>query len=266
MSEIVSGSNGSHGSIVALIPAAGKGSRLAPFPCPKELFPVGYQDIEINGEHQKRPKVVSQYLVENLVRAGTDKILIILGDGKADIMSYYGDGARFGADIAYLFQEQLHGMPGALALARPWVEDSTVLFGMPDTIIEPKNVFRKLLAHHHQTSADLSLGLFRTDTPEKFGMVECDSDGTVLGTIDKPENTQLTLMWGCACWSFRFTELLTDYVASVAYEGKEAVLGDVFNRAIENGLAVQGCTFDDGQYIDIGTTNELDLALKRFHL
>jgi hypothetical protein len=29
--------------ILGIIPAAGMGNRLAPFPCSKELFPVGYQ-------------------------------------------------------------------------------------------------------------------------------------------------------------------------------------------------------------------------------
>ena len=68
--------------IVGIVPAAGKGSRLAPFPCPKELFPVGYQDFEVNGVHQKRPKVVSQYLIENIIDAGAGRILFIVGDGK----------------------------------------------------------------------------------------------------------------------------------------------------------------------------------------
>ena len=45
------------GNVVAIVPAAGKGSRLWPFPCPKELFPVGYQDIDIKGAMEKRPKV-----------------------------------------------------------------------------------------------------------------------------------------------------------------------------------------------------------------
>ena len=89
--------------IVGIIPAAGKGNRLFPFPCPKELFPVGYQDFEVNGQLQKRPKVIGQFLIENIIRAGAKKIFIILGESKHDIMSYYSDGSRFGVEIAYLF-------------------------------------------------------------------------------------------------------------------------------------------------------------------
>lgn len=80
--------------------------RLFPYPCPKELFPIGYQDIRIGKQKEDRPKVISQYLVENLVAAGTERIFVILGEGKSDIMRYYGDGKRFGTNIVYLYQEE----------------------------------------------------------------------------------------------------------------------------------------------------------------
>jgi len=252
--------------IVGIVPAAGKGSRLAPFPCPKELFPVGYQDFEVNGVHQKRPKVVSQYLIENIIDAGARRILFIVGDGKSDILKYYGNGSKFGIDIAYLYQEELSGMPGALNLAAPWTKDATVIFGMPDTIIEPSNAFSKLIEFHKKSDAVLTLGLFRTSTPGKFGMVETDADHNVIYTVDKPAATTLSNMWGCACWSPVFTELLSEFLQKNKYTGKEIVLGDVFNYALEKGLCVKGLLFDDGQYIDIGTTDELDSALKKFHL
>ena len=119
--------------IVGIIPAAGKGTRLSPFPCPKELFPIGYQDYPVNGALQKRPKVISQYLIENIINAGAERIIFILGEDKHDIMRYYGDGSRFGVDIAYLFQEKLLGMPYAMNLAKNWVNHDDVFFGMPDT-------------------------------------------------------------------------------------------------------------------------------------
>jgi len=211
--------------------------------------------------------VVSQYLVENLIEAGAEKLFIILGDGKADIMRYYGDGRRFGADIIYLYQEELRGMPNALDLARAWLgPDHTVLFGMPDTIVEPRSAFADLLAHHRDTDVDLSLGLFPTSNPSKFGMVDFDADGRVRYTIDKPKETKLTHMWGIACWSPRFTSLMGRYLKTTVCEGSEIVLGDVFNHALDQGFAAQSCLFDDGQYIDIGTTRELDYALSKFRL
>lgn len=253
-------------NIVAIVPAAGRGSRLAPFPCPKELFPVGYQDININGKKEKRPKVVSQYLIENMVSAGANRVFIILGVDKSDIMTYYGDGKRFGTNISYLYQEKLHGMPSAIDLARPWTNNDTVLFGMPDTIIEPKDAFQQLLAYHKSEDAMLTLGLFPTSNPSKFGMVDVDEDGNVVYTIDKPKETQLKNMWGCACWSPEFSELLDKYLQEKGYKGIEIVLGDVFNYALAKKLNVKALVFDQGKYMDIGTTTELDDALKQFHL
>ena len=253
-------------NVVAIIPAAGRGSRLAPFPCPKELFPVGYQDIRIQGVMEKRPKVVSQYLVENMVSAGGSHIFIILGEGKSDIMTYYGDGKKFGTNITYLFQEELKGMPSAIDLIRPWINNEIVLFGMPDTILEPRNAFVHLKEYHEAEEALLTLGLFPTDNPSKFGMVDTDENSNVKFTIDKPKESNLKNMWGCACWSKEFVDLLAQFLQENEYKGKELILGDVFNYALDMKKKVKGLLFKEGKYIDIGTTCELDEALKQFHL
>lgn len=252
--------------LIGIIPAAGKGTRLLPFPCPKELFPVGYQVVNIEGQSQKRPKVVSQYLVENMIHAGVKKLYIILGEGKSQIMEYYGNGSKFGINICYLYQEELLGMPFALNLIYPWNKDAAIVFGMPDTIIEPHNFFEKLIEYHNGEQADLTLGLFPTDFPQKFGMVEIDHNNNVIYTVDKPVETNLELAWGCACWSEKFSILMNEFLAAKTKITKEVVLGDVFNYAIENKLKVKAITDDNARYIDIGTSNELDTALKKFHL
>lgn len=254
-------------NIVGLIPAAGKGSRLAPFPCPKELFPVGYQNYEVKGKLERRPKVVSQYLCEQLTLAGAEKIFFIVGESKHDILRYYGDGHRFDVQVAYLYQEELHGMPFALDLAYPWLKgDETIVFGMPDTIVEPRDAFVRLLQRQAETQADLTLGLFATDTPWKFGMVELDAQDRVIRNVDKPRDTELRYMWGICCWSPNFTELMHSFLAANPHPEREIVLSEVFNEALRQGQLIQGVRLDDGQYIDIGTAEELDSALRRFHL
>ncbi len=253
-------------NIVGLIPAAGKGTRLAPFPCPKELFPVGYQDYEVKGKIERRPKVVSQYLFEEMVAAGAQRIFIVIGEDKHDILRYYGDGHRFGAQVCYLYQEELHGMPFALDLAYPWLRGETVIFGMPDTIVEPKDAFVQMLDHHRATGADLTLGLFPTEAPWKLCPVETDERGRVTYLVDKPPQTHLRNTWGICCWGSRFTELMHQYLLDTPYTGKEIVLADVFNEALRRGWNVQGLHFAGGHYLDIGTAEELDTALRKFHL
>lgn len=250
---------------VGIIPAAGKGTRLAPFPCAKELFPIGFQDYIVKGRAEKRPKVVSQYILENMKQAGVRRILLIVGQGKQDVVEYYGDGSRFGLEIAYLYQERLDGMPSAINLARPWIGDATVVFGMPDTIIRPAIALKTLVEQHFQSGADLSLGLFATDRPQKFGMVEIDADSRVVSTVDKPQNSSLEYMWGTCCWSVRFTNLLDAFLSQHDAGGRETVLGDVFNAALADGMNVRGFPVPDGRYIDIGTSDELNAALREFH-
>lgn len=252
-------------NLVGIIPAAGKGTRLAPFPCAKELFPIGFQDYPVKGQIEKRPKVVSQYIVENMVEAGVRRLLIIVGQGKQDVVEYYGDGSRFGLQIGYLYQERLDGMPSAINLAQPWIGDATVVFGMPDTIIRPLTSLKTLVNDHLQSGADLSLGLFETDRPHKFGMVEIDAKNRVLSTIDKPVQSSLKYMWGTCCWSARFTNLLNEFLSRHDNGGKETVLGDVFNAALVSGMHVRGLPTPGGRYIDIGTSDELNAALNEFH-
>ena len=43
-------------SLVGLIPAAGKGTRLHPLPFSKELYPIGYLEVIVDGEKKLRPK------------------------------------------------------------------------------------------------------------------------------------------------------------------------------------------------------------------
>ena len=157
-------------------------------------------------------------------------------------------------------------MPLALNLAKNWLSASTVIFGMPDTIIEPIDAFQQLLDYHRAQESDLTLGLFKTNNPTKFGMVDFDDQYNATYIIDKPKTSHLEFMWGCACWSPLFTDLMAAYLEENPYTGREILLGDVFINAIESQLTVKALPFYDGQYIDIGTADELDSALKKFHL
>ena len=86
--------------IVGLIPAAGQARRLAPLPCSKEVFPVGFEPVDAKGVG--RPKPVCIFLLEKMAAAGAWKVYIVLRDGKWDIPSYLGDGSRYGLSLAYL--------------------------------------------------------------------------------------------------------------------------------------------------------------------
>lgn len=253
--------------VIGIVPAAGRGRRLAPYPLPKELFPIGPQMVDVEGQLQQRPKVISQYLIDALVMAQPDRLFFVLGPGKLDIVEYFRNGETYGVPFAYGFQSEARGMPYALDLIHPWLKGSElVLMGMPDTIIEPRDAFCRLLDAHRAWKADLSLGLFPTDRPQKFGMIGINSDNDVVAHLDKPQHTNLKWLWGITCWGPNFTSLMHETLEQAGEElanqrGREPVLGDIFDIALAKGLRVKGLPFEDGRYIDIGTYDDLRQAV-----
>lgn len=234
---------------VGLIPAAGKGVRLG-LPYPKELYPI----IRDN-----RYKPVAQFIVDNLVRAGVPEVVFVINETKHQLLGYFGDGQRFGCQIAYVVQENRApdgtstspGLAHALDSAYHLVRRKTVFFGMADTIVEPQNVFGRAWASA-EAEDDLMLVVFPTSRPEKFGMVRTDEAGRVREIVDKPRVTTLTEMWGCIIWRPRFTEHLRECV--------RRGVGDfalIMNDAIAQGMKVRAYPVPDGSYADLGTYEEI---------
>lgn len=252
---------------IGIIPAAGRGLRIAPLPGSKEVFPIGFDDRIVEGEKRRCPKVVSQYLIERMIAAGVNHIYFVLSEGKYDIMRYYGDGGHFGVHISYLMVDELIGMPYTLNVAYPWLRGETVVFGMPDTIFKPVDAFKQMLTQHTRLKADLTLGLFPTDQPWRLSMVKFDDEKRVLAVSDKPANSELKHTWGCACWENRFSELLNDQIRALVDDKqrqREVVLADFFNMAVAEKLNVRALAFDQGEYIDIGSPQDLEWAVKLF--
>jgi len=250
--------------LVGLIPAAGQARRLAQLPCSKEIFPVGFINCQNGDREECCPKPVSLYLIERLRRAEVKRAFLILNKEKCDIIRYYGNGTQFGLSLAYLIQEKPLGMPDAINQAYPWIKSQTVLFGMPDTIFYPEDAYSILLDNHRQTGADLTLGLFPTNKPERFGMVSYDQNYSLIYTIDKPVQTQLKYMWGIGCWKFTFTEFLMEEIRELIPRREETILGDIFQAAMEAGLAVKVVPFEQGEYIDIGNLEDLTHAIQDY--
>ncbi|NTU80238.1 MAG: NTP transferase domain-containing protein [Chloroflexales bacterium] len=254
--------------LVGLLPAAGRGLRLGPIPCSKEIMPLGFQPAPEDGRLPWRPVTAIESHLRALRAAGAGRAVIVIGETKADVVRYVGDGDQYGLPVAYVYQRHLRGMPFALDLAQPWLGQATVLFAMPDTLVHPGDTMARLAGHHAVSGADVTLGLFRTVTPHKFGMVELGGAGQVVGFIDKPARTHLEWMWGLAAWSPRFTRFLHDYLAGQPGGGPECVLSDVFAAALAAGLRIEALALAGSHYHDIGTPEDfqsvvLSLALQQ---
>lgn len=236
--------------LIGLIPAAGRGVRLG-LPYPKELYPV----IRDN-----RYKPISQYVLDNLTDAGLQHVVFVVNETKHQLMGFFGDGHRFGCNISYVVQEQSNdkqastspGLAHALDSAYHLTRGNTVCFGMADTIMQPKGVFSQALSVA-QPDDDVILVLFKTERPEKFGMVRMVDDQRVRQIVDKPKQTDLLWMWGCIIWRSDFTEYLHECVRNQGISD----FAQIMNSAIAEGYRFRGVKIEGGVYIDLGTYEEI---------
>ncbi|MBB6610726.1 dTDP-glucose pyrophosphorylase [Pontibacter sp. Tf4] len=249
-------------TIAGIIPAAGLGSRLGQVPFSKELYPLGFKA-------DGTPKVVTEYLLELMQQAGAEQVYFIVRSGKWDIPAYLGDGSNYSMAFAYLLMNRPYGTPFSVDQAYSFVKDKTIVFGFPDIIVEPVTVFPRLLQKQQETGAVIVLGLFSVAHPNKWDMVKTDLDGSVKTIIPKPEKSSLTMAWCVAVWSPEFTEFMHHYLQQIEPQfivGKlmEIPMGAVMQAAIVAGLQVQSVHFPEGSCLDMGTPDDLKLAIKNY--
>lgn len=255
--------------IVGVVPAAGQGSRIAPLPCSKELYPIGFRTVE-SGEGV-RPKTVSHYLLEKMRMAGIRNAYFILRDGKWDIPTYFGDGAMVDMNLGYLMMRLPFGTPYTLDQAYPFVRHSIVAFGFPDILFQGDDAFTKLLDRQAATEADVVLGLFPVERPWTMDMVEINSKGEISSIVIKPPDTHLRYGWIIAVWTPAFTKFLHEHLINLQksfsqdYKSLESQpevsVGHVFQAALRKGLRLQSVEFANQDYVDIGTPDGLQQAM-----
>ena len=244
--------------VVGLVPAGGQATRLGQLPCSKEIFPVAFSPGD--GDRRIFPRVVCEYLLENFRRAAIHKAYIILREGKWDILAYLRDGRLCDINLAYLITSVPFGAPYTVDQAYPFVQDKIVALGFPDVLFERDDAFIQLSKRQAVRNADVVLGLFPADRPEKVDMVDLDDAGRVRRIVIKAQETQLTHSWSIAVWTPVFTRFMHEYLASrrdSAAGQPELFVGDVLQAAIDEGLHVEGVHVSDRPYTDIGTPEDL---------
>jgi glucose-1-phosphate thymidylyltransferase len=241
--------------VIAIIPAAGLASRLPGIPGSKEMIPVGtWLDPASN---KTEPKPVCLHLIEKYQIAGIKKCFIILRKGKWDIPQYFGSGDNFNIDLGYLMMGLPYGTAYTIDQAYSHVKHATVALGFPDILFSPDDSYARLLEKIETTNADVVLGLFPANKPEK-------TDNNVLNIIIKPKQTDLTLTWGIAVWKPVFSEFLHDYLSRRQRKdtGPELHIGHVLQAAINNGMTVIAETVSNEAFLDIGTPDDLSRAVE----
>lgn len=232
-----------------IIPAAGIGSRIQPLAFSKELLPVGSrQDGDV-----ERPRAVSEYLVERLVRAGATRLCFVISPGKSDIMEYYG--ARYGtADICYVVQPRPAGLCDAIFRAVPMIDESSaVAVGLPDTIWFPEDGLRSLDQHL------LSFLLFPVDRPELFDAVLTDAEGNVSEVQVKAPNPGSSWIWGA--FKMPASVMRELHGLWLQREPRDEYFGTLVNAYIRQGGRAVGVRAGKA-YVDVGTLHGYREAMR----
>ncbi len=240
--------------IVGLIPAAGFANRIS-------SLLTGSKEVHLITLGNGSTRVASSFLIESFQEAKANRSYLILRRGKWDIPEYYLDGRAAGIPLAYIVSESTRGVPYTLDKAYPFVKDSIILLGFPDIIFEPHDAFTQLLDQQQVTGADLVLGLFKTDKPEKADMVVFDKDRSLKDIIIKPKKSKQIYTWIIAVWTPTFTEFMHDHLKDKGTllddTQHELHIGDIVRRAIQAKIKTSYVQFDSGSFLDIGTPEEL---------
>lgn len=217
-------------AIVGVIPAAGYATRLQPLSGSKETYPI-----------HGRP--VIDFLVERLRRGGCSELRLVTRPEKRDVAEY---GRRQGAIVI----EASPASPAASLVAGidGVAEQDLVLFGYPDSIWEPVDGFRSLVALA-RSGSEVALGLFRTTEVERPDVVEVDGSGVVTKVDVDSSLPPPHLIWGCAAARARALRGLADHDDP----------GDHFS-ALCGAVPIAGLILSD-HYVDVGTRPGLRRAL-----
>ena len=233
-----------------IIPAAGSGTRIQPLAFSKELLPVGSRLDEGGVE---RPRAVSEYLVERMVRAGVTKLCFVISPWKSDILQYYG-GAVGDVDIAYVCQAGAVGLCDAIFRALPLIgPDEHVLVGLPDTVWFPADALCRLPGDR------LAFLLFPVDRPELFDAVVTDGDGRVRAIQVKSADASSGWVWGAFRLPGRTLHAL--HALWVERERADEYIGTLVNAWLDRGGEAWGVRAG-ASYVDVGTVGGYREAMR----
>lgn len=210
----------------AIILAAGEGKRLRPFTYsePKVMIPVANRSI-------------MEYVVRSLVANQIRDIVMVVGYRKERIMSYFGDGDDFDAEITYVNQDKQLGNGHALYEARGKIDDDfMVLPG--DNLLDARAI-----------SDILSIGaghgalVVEGDMPAKYGVALLDRNrlSDILDVHD--EGTSNIILTGAYRLPSSFMDTLTACVGGGDHNLSHAIRMHLTKMKLEP-------VFCRGQWID----------------
>ncbi len=159
-----------------IILAGGSGTRLYPVTLgvSKQLLPIF-------------DKPMIYYPLSVLMLAGIREIAVITTpEDRAQFIRTLGDGSQWGISLTFIEQPSPDGLAQAYLLAEEFLDGGPSAMVLGDNIFFGHGLPDHLSAASAQTEGGTVFG-YRVADPERYGVVDFASDGSVRSIVEKPE-------------------------------------------------------------------------------
>ncbi len=216
-----------------VILAAGKGMRMRPLTdtCPKPL-------INICG------KPILQHIVESLPKE-IDELVLIVGYLKEQIMATCGS-EYLGKKVTYCEQKNFAGGTGDALMCAKDVLHGKFLFMYGDDI-HGKGTLAEAMKYEHAIIGARSL------TPEKYGVLIPNEDGTLQTILEKPTNPTSNLI---NIGGFVINDSIFKYSVPVSHLGEHLVTDMLTEYAKDNAVKI----LEQDLWVPIGYPEDIKKA------